>query len=65
MHNDVCTRVVKAAYPYIVDPKKLEELSFEKDEVMEAYDMKTGWWYAKEKTELGENREWCLHLISF
>lgn len=50
MHNDVCTRVVKAAYPYIADPRKLEELSFEKDEVMEAYDMKTGWWYAKKKT---------------
>ena len=50
MHNDVCTRVVKAAYPYVADPRKSEELSFEKDEVMEAYDMKPGWWYAKKNT---------------
>ena len=50
MHNDICTRVVKAAYPYVADPRKPGELSFEKGEVMEAYDMKPGWWYAKKRS---------------
>ena len=50
MHNDHCPRVVKAVYAYTADPRNTDELSFEKDEIMEAYDMRPGWWYAKRST---------------
>ena len=47
LHNDIGPRRVKAVYRYVRNPDKPDELSFDKGEVLEAWDRIPGWWNAK------------------
>ena len=52
--NDIGPRRVKAVYRYVRNPEKPDELSFDKGEVLDAWDKVPGWWNAKKDSgEIG------------
>ena len=50
LHNDIGPRRVRAVYRYVRNPNDPDELSFDKGEVLEAWDKVPGWWNAKKRS---------------
>ena len=47
LQNDISSRRVRGVYRYVRNPENPDELSFDKGDVLEAWDNVPGWWNAK------------------